>query len=217
MKLIRFLSIPVFCLAFAFFSCSRAEPQIHFGFIELVYYPAGDTQEERFSFFILPEDDDGIENLLELYLYHDREGLRWLFTAEDWIQHEEDGNVWIGIRNIAVYGNNHLPRGQFRAVLVNRGGESTERRFTFDGPVEPPHPFPTFRVERGRFYIDSQYPVNRLVAYDQHGRHVQIVSVTAAEGHIGELRLPAGVIGLSLWAEDPDYRISAITPVVSIW
>jgi len=74
-KMARLLPLLVFLPGFL--SCSRAEPTIHFAFMELVYYPGRNGPEERFSFFVLPEDDDGVGNLDELYLYHDREGLRW--------------------------------------------------------------------------------------------------------------------------------------------
>ena len=121
MKLKRLLFIPVLCLITVFFSCSRAEPEIIYGFIELVYYPGSSGPEERYSFFILPQDDDGVDNLSELYLYNDREGLRWLLTSNDWIKfgaerQSEAGNTWIGSRGIAMQDNGTLPRGQYRAI-----------------------------------------------------------------------------------------------------
>jgi hypothetical protein len=215
MKFKRLLSIPLLC-ALTCFSCSRAEPRIHYGFIGLFYYPGSSGPEERFSFFILPEDDDGVENLSELYLYHDREGLRWLITSEDWIEYEEAGRIWIGSRGIAMPEGMLLPRGQYRAVLINKGGESTERNFTYDGPETSPHPFPQLTIEDGVFRIDSQYPVNHFVCYDQQGRAVQTQAVTLAEGNIRILNLPGAVRTLAVWAEDPEYRLSAITEAVSI-
>ena len=204
------LPVMALCLLLVFFSCSRSEPRILYGFIELVYYSGTDRAEERYSFFILAEDDDGVENLLELYLYHDREGLRWLINSTDWIQYEEDGKTWIGSRNIAMEAAS-LPRGQYRAVLVNRGGEKTERRFTFDGPENPPYPFPSFSVDDGVYRIDSRYPVNHLVCYDQQGRAVQTLAFSGIQGNIRDLGLPNNARTAALWAEDPDYRISAFT------
>ena len=204
------------CALAVFFSCSRAEPEILFGFIELVYYPGRTKPEERFSFFILPEDDDGIENLAELTLYHDREGLRWTFTSDDWIMYEEDGKAWIGSRNIAMADDIALPRGQFRAVLENKGGESTERRFTFDGPESSPYPFPSLTVGDGTYRIESQYPVNRFIGYDQQGAAVQTVVIPRNEGNIRDLRLTNAVRALALWAEDSTYHISALTEVTTL-
>ena len=205
------------CLLLGFFSCSKEEPKIIFGFIELVYYSDRDgVLEERYTFFILPEDDDGVDNLSELYLYHDREGLRWLLTKDDWIEHEEDGITWIGTRSIAMNENASLPRGQYRAVLINQGGESTERRFTYDGPESPPHPFPSLTIREGNYLIESQYPVNHFVGYDAQGRVVQTLTVTSHEDSVWNLRLSSSVRSLALWAEAPEFHVSAFTEAVPL-
>ena len=208
------LLIPVFCIIYGFFSCSRSEPRILFGFMELVYYSGEESPEERFSFFVMPEDDDGVENLSELYLYHDREGLRWFINSEDWVKYEEDGKTWIGSRNIAMMGSEHLPRGQYRAVLITKGGEQTERKFTFDGPEESPYPFPFLSISGGIYRVDSQYPLNHLLCYDQEGNVVQTITITAIDGNIRDLRLAGNVRSAALWAEDPEYAISALTDAV---
>ena len=203
--------IAALCLLFGFFSCSRSEPEILYGFIELVYYPETARPVERYSFFILPEDDDGVENLSELNLYHDTEGLRWIFSHNDWVQYEDEGKIWIGSRNIAMVDDAPLPRGQYRAVLVNKGGEKTERRFTFDGPEEPLHPFPVFSVSDGIYQIESSYPVNKLICYDQQGTPVQTLTLSETEGSVWDLQFSGNVRTAALWAEDPEYYTSAIT------
>ena len=216
MKFKRLSTIFILCVLPLLFSCSRAEPRIVYGFIELFFYPGSSGPEERFSFFILPEDDDGIENLTELYLYHDREGLRWLITSEDWIEYEEAGRIWIGTRSIAMPDGFSLPRGQYRAVLVNKGGESTERAFTYDGPEISPYPFPSLTVEGGYYTVESQYPLNFFLGYDQQGNAVQTLPVQNRGGNIGALDLTSAVRSVALWAEDQNYRISALTEAVSV-
>jgi len=205
------LLLPIALLYILVFSCSRSEPQILYGFMNLVYYQTAGRPEERFSFFVLAEDEGGVENLSELYLYNDRESLRWLFTSEDWITHEEDEKNWIGSRSIAMYAGASLPRGQYRAVLVNKSGEQTERRFTYDGPEASPYPFPVLTIEDGNYRIDSRYPANHLLCYDQQGRLVQTVIPALNEGSVSSLRLQSGVRLLALWAEDAEFHISALT------
>jgi hypothetical protein len=202
----------IFCLML---SCSRSEPQIAFGFIELVYYQDKDKPQERFSFFIIPEDEDGLENLADLYLYHDREQLRWHIPSEDWITYTHEEKTWIGTRGIAI-GGESLPRGQFRAVLVNKGGEKSERNFSFDAPEEPRFPFPTLEVKEGRYTIDSKYPANRLVCYDEQGNYIFSAKLTAASGPLSDLALPSNALSAALWAEDAQYFTSAITDAVSV-
>ena len=115
-------------------------------------------------------------------------------------------------------GNAPLPRGQYRAVLVNKGGERTERRFTFDGPERSPYLFPSLsiNIDEGIYTVNSQYPVNKFICYDQQGSVVEIRTLEAGEGNIRELRLSNSVRTLALWAEDQEYQISALTDAVSV-
>ncbi|MDR3342694.1 MAG: hypothetical protein LBT14_07905 [Treponema sp.] len=205
------------CALFLVFSaCSRSEPRIPYGVIRLVYYQGSVRAEERFSFFIIAEDDDGIENIDALYLYHDREGLCWLLTHEDWVTFEEEGATWIGSRSIAMPGNEGLPRGQFRAVLVNKGGERTERTFSFDLPANPRYPFPSFTIREGQYMIDSKYPENFFICYDGEGNYLQTLPVVHFDGPLSNMGLPPSVRSVALWAEDTEYYIAALTSVSPI-
>ena len=198
------------------FSCSRSEPKITFGFIELVYYQEKDRPQERFSFFIIPEDEDGIENLADLYLYHDYEQLRWHISSGDWITYEHEGKTWIGTRSIAIHEGETLPRGQYRAVLVNKGGEKSERTFSFDAPEDPRFPFPSLVISDGRYTINSSYPVNRLVCYDDGGSYINTETIASLSGTVESLGLSSQARSVALWAEDAQYFTSALTDVVSV-
>jgi hypothetical protein len=210
-----FFLVP-FCLFFVFFSCSRSEPSIDFGFLELVYYQGENGPEERFSFFVIPRDDDGVENLEELRLYHDREGLCWTLSGGDWIRYDEEDSNWIGSRSIAMSGGEALPRGQYRAVLINKGGEKSERNFTFDAPAGSRFPFPVLEITESRYRVESRYPVNKLVGYDAQGLPVQTVPLGELSGPVGALNLTSQVRALALWAEDPGYSTSAFTLMVPL-
>jgi hypothetical protein len=61
--------------------------------------------------------------------------------------------TWIGSRAIAMPGDDPLPRGQYRAVLVNKGGEQAERAFTFDAPDNPRDPFPRLNLLEGNYTV----------------------------------------------------------------
>jgi len=197
-------------------SCSRTEPKISFGFIELVYYQDEEKPLERFSFFIIPEDDDGIENLEDLYLYHDRDQLRWHIKSDDWISYTHEGKTWIGSRSLSIGEDEILPRGQFRAVLVTKGGEKSERNFTFDAPEDPRFPFPTLKISGGRYTVESAYPSNRLLCYDEQGNHIFSVNLTSLNGSINDLGIPSQARTAALWAEDAQYFTSAITYVTAL-
>jgi hypothetical protein len=184
--------------------------------MELVYYESESAPQERFSFFVIPDDEDGIENLDELYLYHDREQLRWLIKSDDWVSLEQEGTTWIGTRSIAAAEGGTLPRGQYRAVLVNKGGERSDRTFSFDAPENPRFPFPALDIREGRYTVTSAYPVNRLVCYDGEGKYLSTVNLSALTGDVSSLNVPAGARTAALWAEDSLYFTSAFTDVASL-
>jgi hypothetical protein len=181
-----------------------------------VYYQEGAASLERFSFFIIPNDEDGIENLDELYLYHDREQLRWLFKSDDWVSFTQDGRTWIGSRSVAAAGDGSLPRGQYRAVLINKGGEKSERLFSFDAPESPRFPFPSLEINEDRYTVNSAYPENRMVCYTAEGEYVSTINLPALSGTVSALNIPSNVRIASLWAEDTQYFTSAFTDAVSL-
>jgi len=198
------------CLAAA---CTNSKPEITYGFLQLVLYQTENGPREQFSFFVIAEDEDGFENLDELYLYHDREQLRWKIDSVEWITYAQDERTWIGTRSIAVQ-EGSLPRGLYRAVLVNKGGESTERTFTFDGTVR--YPFPEVEIANGMYTVRSNWPVNRLVCYDRSGVYVTTIALSSLSGRVSDLNIPSNARTAALWTEDEDNNTSAFTNVVSI-
>jgi hypothetical protein len=197
-------------------SCSRAQPEIAFGSLRLVYFQGSEGPEERFSFFVLPDDEDGIEDLAELYLYHDREGLSWQLNSDDWVTFQSEGQEWIGSRAIAMIDGESLPRGQFRAVLVDKGGEQTERLFAFDAPAEPRHPFPYLYIEGDTYRIESEYPEHYFSCYNNQGDYLQTVKIEYTTGYLQDAGLPQETAALALWDEDSEYYTSALSNVAAL-
>ena len=194
-------------------SCTNSKPEIAYGYLQLVIYQSDRGTQEHFSFFIIPNDDDGLENLSELYLYHDREQLRWEIKNDEWISYSQDGSTWIGTRSISVR-EGSLPRGVYRAVLVNKSGEKAERNFTFDGVVR--FPFPEFKINEGIYTVSSQWLVNRLICYDSSGNYVTTIELSSLSGNISRLNMPSNVRTAALWAEDEINFCSAFTNAVSV-
>jgi len=214
-KIIIYILFPaVFALLMpGIISCTKTPPEITYGYLQLVLYQGEDGPQEHFSLFIMPEDEDGIDNLDDLYLYHDREQLRWRISSDEWIHYNSDGKDWIGSRSISVK-DGELPRGQYRVVLVNKGGESTERNFTYDGNVR--FSFPEIEISNGVYTIRSQWPVNRLICYDSAGKYLSTIIPGTLSASVSSLDLPSGVKTIALWAEDESNFCSAYTNVVSV-
>ncbi|MDR2553284.1 MAG: hypothetical protein LBD31_08985 [Treponema sp.] len=206
--------VEFFLLALFLCSCSQSVPEIGYGVLELVYYENGGNPVERFTFFVLPQDSDGLDDLDELWLFHDWEGLSWQLTSRDWITQTSGGNSWIGTRAITMFDGGPLPRGQFRAVLVDKGGSRSERFITFDAPSE--REFPLLVVSGDQYRIVSQYPEQNFLVYDNTGAYLLTVNPTALEGNISALGLPAQAESLALWSRDPRRSVSAFTDIVPL-
>jgi hypothetical protein len=184
--------------------------------MSLVYYGGAQEIHEAYSFFVLPGDDDGLEDLDTLSLYHDREELVWKLSSEDWISETIENEVWIGSRNISMSGGGPLPRGRFRAVLTDKGGSRGERVLVFDGPEKSRYPFPVLVIEGGRYSIESAYPYHTMLWYDGSGAYLGARRVGALAGTIRELEAPRETKSAALWAEDPEHYTSALTAVVPL-
>jgi hypothetical protein len=98
--------------------------------------------------------------------------------------------------------------------LISKGGESTERNFTYDGNVR--FPFPELEISGGLYTINSQWPVNRLVIYDNTGSYISTVTLESLTGSISQLRLSTSARIAALWAEDEANFCSAFTNAVPI-
>jgi hypothetical protein len=216
MKLSFFSFIFLVLFLCVFSSCSKTEPEIASPSMRLVYFQGDAGVYARFSFFVMANDDDGVENLADLYLYHDREGLRWRFSEKDWILISKDGHTWIGSRNVAMVDDEPLPRGQYRAVLVNKVGEQSARTFTFDPPEKPRYPFPALALDGETYAITSKYPAHFFIGYDERANFIQTVKVDTLEGSLADLKIPAKVKAIALWAEDADYATSVLLDIQTL-
>jgi hypothetical protein len=203
----------------AILSCSQSEPVISYGSLQLVIFENGGTPAERLSFFVLPQDGDGMEDLDELWLYHDWDGLSWHLKREDWIEETLEGKTWVGSRAIAMTDNSSLPRGQYRAVLVDKGGARSEKLLAFDAPVSAgrgPRAFPVLTINGTAYRIISEYPAQKLLAYDNEGNYIGGINPPSLEGELAALELPPQARSLALWSIDTEHSVSAITDVVPL-
>jgi hypothetical protein len=186
--------------------------------MSLVYYQEGERFEPRLSFFVLPEDDDGIEDLDELQLFHDRDGVYWTLKSDDWKTYEAGSQHWIGSYALALPEGEQPPSGQYRAVLIDKSGEKSERKFGFDFPTTQLHPSPAFSIDlgRGTYKVVSSYPANYLLCYDGEGNYVGRLLLKEPEGPVSALGLQANVRSVAFWAEDRPYYISALSEVLPV-
>jgi hypothetical protein len=192
-------------------SCSRAEPKILFQAVKLVYYETEGGYEERLTFFVLPDDPDGLEDIDELYLYHDLEGISWKMTGADWIQRQQDNRLWIGAYGLCPPPGEKIPSGLYRAVIIDKAGEKSERTFGFEVPETPHYPLPELTVADGEYTIKCDYPEKYFLGFADDGTYLVTVPAPGSSGQVKDLRFAGNVVSFALWADDPERSTAALT------
>ena len=117
--------------ALALAGCETRAPELRELHWQLVDFhdQSLDDRYEALSLFARVSDADGADDLDELYLIFEAGELYWRLTADDWIQTDRNGAVWIGSTTLAMPGREPFPPGEYRVLVVDIGGERAELRF----------------------------------------------------------------------------------------
>jgi hypothetical protein len=141
------------------------------------------------SLFVRPSDPDGIDDLSELYLINDREQLYWTMDSGSWQMSGSGAETWIGANDIRLPDGSPLPAGEYRVLLRDIGGSSTEQTILL----------PAFSVRQARSFLPQVAVRDRAIRisgkalpfqlwlYDRNGRYVGVRAVTGSQQGIDEL------------------------------
>lgn len=184
--------------------------------MQLILFQEESGIEPRLLFFALVNDADGMEDIAELQLYNDSEGLFWSLTPDKWVNFEESGLRWLGSRNITFPAGEKFPGGGFRAVLLDKGGERNEKIIGFSADAVTRHPFPKFSVANDNYKAESEYPENSLFLYNEAGTLRGTIKLNSKTGTVSSLNVPADTFSVELWAVDREYSVQAVTKRTSI-
>jgi hypothetical protein len=67
-----------------------------------------------------------------------------------------------------------------------------------------------------QYRIESSYPQQNLLVYDNAGNYLVTVNPSSLEGNISALGLPSQAESLALWSRDPARSVSAFTDIVPL-
>jgi hypothetical protein len=181
-------------------SCSSKPPELvsMSARVIAVAVDADGNREERLSFFASVADGDGIGDIEYLFLVNDALELSWTLERNNWVQHEEGSSVWIGSNGLRAPAGT-IPRGQYRAVLVDSSGERVERAIMVSAPATGGYAFPSIKLGVDFVSVQSPYPVNTALFLDSGGNVVASAAV-----YPGRTSLDALVRGGS-WRTSADY------------
>ncbi|MBN1243138.1 MAG: hypothetical protein JXA15_10600 [Spirochaetales bacterium] len=189
----------ILCAVFAAFaagSCSAKPPEI-IGLrsrVELRALERGGASE-RLSVFVTANDEDGRDDLDRMHVIHDASGRYWTLTRDDWILREEGSDAWIGANDLALEDGGAIPRGRWRVILLDSGGERAERDFMVDSPASAAFPVPVARLSGANLIVESTWPQVSVAFLDGTGALVKL-----AQGKPGENDLDA-LYGSGEWRD----------------
>jgi hypothetical protein len=213
-RLVAGVFVPLAVAALA--SCSQAAPRLVAVSFKLIYRQSGPSYVERLSCFAFAEDEDGDADLEELRIVNDRAQLYWQLTSQDWISVVKTGQTWFGSHTLSMPDGGKIPRGVYRIVLLDKGGERDERTMSFEAPLASERPFPSLSFIEGRFAVSSAYPKNLLVVYGASGTVLRSVELSAKSGAIADLSLGQTARSAALWAEDEAGSVAVLTDPVPL-
>lgn len=151
-----FLILSVICILL--FSCSGADPVVYKLETTLqVWWHYPHKYQERLLVQILADDDDGFDEIYEVYVINDESEVYWRSNQDEWDLVESEGNTWIVLNNIVTDDGSNIPRGEYRVVLLDLSGYRDERIFVLDIPDESifRHYLPVLRLQSSGVYVPS--------------------------------------------------------------
>jgi len=108
-------------------ACTGSPPEIMRNRSGLIVFVDRENEEvvEQLSVYVHAEDEDGEEDIDELYVIHDEAQLSWNLDRATWQERERDEIRWIGHAGLAP-ADGVIPRGTYRLVVVDRAGMRDE-------------------------------------------------------------------------------------------
>lgn len=170
-------------------SCSGADPVIYQLETQMQAYwkyPYGFA--ERLLVQILADDEDGFDEIYEVYVIHDERELYWRANKDEWdIQTDRDDKDWIVLTNIISNTSDTLPRGTYRVVLMDYSGYRDERSFEIDAPIEnyTRNEFPVLSIQSGNTFV----PVLNISSPEPKTLYMELLHPEVETDSAGNLKL----------------------------
>jgi len=184
----RFVALPAVLVALAALGCSAKPPEI-VGLrarVELHALEKGGAVE-RLSVFVAAGDEDGRDDLDRLHVIHDASERFWSLTRDDWILREEGSDVWLGANDLALEDDGPIPRGRWRVVLLDSGGERAEREFTVSAAPSSGYPVPTAKLSGAILVVASAWPQVSVAFLDGTDALVKLVPCKTGDNDLDAL------------------------------
>jgi hypothetical protein len=125
---------------------------------------------ESLSVFGSIKDEDGLDNIEEIWIVHDESTFAWKLTSAEWTKAEEGSGNWIGGSSLATPELGPLPRGKYRLVAIDAAGQKAELPFELTGDF-PDKRAPTlsYSSKEESLSVKSNWTETLAMAFDAAG------------------------------------------------
>lgn len=189
----RTLPVAVLVLASLLASCGSEPPGIISAEWRTETRPARQGDYESLSVFVNVGNMDPRLELESITVTNDAEGLSWKLTDASWTVQKTGADTWVGGADLASADYKALPRGQYRIIVTNLGGQRAESLFEL-GVRTSTLPIPQLKPGTGTVTLVSAWPENYLLAYDAAGNLVTAKELAQGTYEPGKL-FKAPVLG----------------------
>lgn len=187
----RIISIIIVVSAVLVFSCTGEPPQILQVYWELNVLNDIDAgrQYEVLSAFMNVNDSDGFDDIVNIYIIHDESEMFWTLDQNNWaIVRERDEN-WLGSNSISTANKTPLPRGDYRVLIVDAGGDRSEGSFYLDADSIDTKSiaFPVAEIEEREIFFTNVGAEFHLWIYTQSDDILKFSRITKKQLHYAEI------------------------------
>ena len=186
-------------------ACSGSPPQISRISSQLLWVDdlLLGRKHESLSLHVVANDEDGFEDIELLHLISDETELYWTLDTESWTLTEAEQEQWIGSNRITMADLAPLPRGDYRLLLADLGGDMDEEIFTLETAAIKPEsiPFPRAEIGGDRIVVEGIFDSYTLLVFTTADEFVKSVEIASEPGSIRGIKSGDSSIrrGFTFW------------------
>jgi hypothetical protein len=176
----------------------------------------GGLRYESLTAFGSIKDEDGLDNIEEIWVVNDASAFAWKLTSADWSKSPEGIDNWIGGSSLATPELGPLPRGDYRFVAIDAAGQRAERAFSVTGDFpSKAAPSVSYSAGAGRLSVRSEWAETLLLSFDAAGVLLRSATAPKKEATLAEL-LGADIAErtalLCAYGFEPNLKIGSFSP-----
>jgi len=172
-------------------SCKKEPPQIMQEHTQLNLFK--DTEKnlvyQKLTLFVLITDPNGLDDIDKIYFINDELNLFWEADSHSLNKALLNNQTWLGINSISMNDYSLLPKGEYRFLVVNLGGEIAETIVPINYIDFKPESiiFPSPVITQESIDITGKQDDYLIWVYDMKGNFLETESFTGGKIYVNQI------------------------------